>query len=408
MTLGYSKPVILCAVLICLLITRINLSATQEVDNELDLKSIPIAEWLAAGEAVQIPWKLQVSNPVLRMDQRLQVFYTATIQAKDLNRSGNSHELFLISRISSPDGEWLHAPETLRLTVDEELAKGLQVRFGMPVFVKPGDYVLWLILYDRKTGLHNLSRRRVRVSALRNDPLPFAYDSVPLVEFPVIDEEENSEVLGVSSELSLPVANKRPLDIEVISTLSPPEQWTGRARILRLHKDSIEGALAALSQVELADGSISITGLDLLRREVLLEQRNIHALDWPALKEAFRKADSSSISVQALEGRKENGTFFRDFMKQRLVESSAVTPLRIFIVVTGSVLFSPGSDLEPLQMEEKCNCKVYHLRFRFAPDDVFDHLRGLIKPLQPKTFNLSNPRDLREAIADILGELQQL
>jgi hypothetical protein len=178
-----------------------------------------------------------------------------------------------------------------------------------------------------------------------------------------------------------------------------------------MHKDSMEGTLAALSQLELAQGSLSITGIDLLRRQVLLEQRDIEALDWGALKEAFRKADSTAISVQALEGRKENGSFFREFLKQRLestVPAEDTNALRVFIVVTGSVLFAPGSDLEPLEVEADCRCKVYHLRFRFAQNDVFDHLRGLIKALQPRTFNLTSPRDLRNAIADILEELQTL
>jgi hypothetical protein len=172
----------------------------------------------------------------------------------------------------------------------------------------------------------------------------------------------------------------------------------------------MEGAIAALSQLDLAQGSLSITGLDLIRREVLLEQRDIQELDWVALQDAFHKADSSLISVRALEGRKENGTFFREFLKQRLTTAPASeqVPLRVFIVVTGSILFAPGADLEPLQLEVDCHCRVYHLRFRLTQGDVFDHLRNLMKPLQPRTFNLTTPRDLRKAIAEILVELQKL
>ena len=40
----------------------------------------------------------------------------------------------------------------------------------MRVCVQPGDYVLWLVLYDRQTGKHNVAKRRLRVPELRGDP----------------------------------------------------------------------------------------------------------------------------------------------------------------------------------------------------------------------------------------------
>src|ERR671934_3138579 len=79
-------------------------------DAPLDVKSIPVADWLNVGETTQIPWTLIVGNPYLRMDQRIEVGYFTRIRAKDLNRTGSAHDLFLLSRISTPDGEWLNAP----------------------------------------------------------------------------------------------------------------------------------------------------------------------------------------------------------------------------------------------------------------------------------------------------------
>src|SRR5205809_8125691 len=73
----------------------------------LDLKSIPISDWSNAGEQAEIPWDLRLSDPHLRIDQRLEVSYLIRLNAKDLNRIGKAHELFFVSRISSADGEWL-------------------------------------------------------------------------------------------------------------------------------------------------------------------------------------------------------------------------------------------------------------------------------------------------------------
>src|SRR5215831_11442309 len=114
-------------------------------DPPLDLHSIPISSWLNGPDHADIPWDFRVRDPYLRIDQRLEFSYSLLINAKDLNKSGNMHELFLISRISTPDGEWLGQPSILRENVEEELAKRLQVQLANRVVVQPGDYMLWVV-----------------------------------------------------------------------------------------------------------------------------------------------------------------------------------------------------------------------------------------------------------------------
>jgi hypothetical protein len=378
-------------------------------DSPLDLKSIPISDWLNAGERAEIPWDLQVSDPFLRIDQRLEISYMARINAKELNRAGKTHELFFVTRISSPDGEWLEQPNIARQELEQELPKGAQAEFFMRVCVQPGNYLLWLVLYDRQTGKHNVAKRRLRVPELRGDPLPDLYRRLPLVEFPRVEDSDQKAPGFVKGQLYLPVHNKHPLQVELISTLSPPEQWTGRTRVLRTHNDVTVGALAALSQMELAEGMVSITGLDLVRREVLFEQPRVRGVDWLSLTEALKKAQSPELSAKALQGSKNNGAFFREFLSQRIIgEGSIESPVRVIIVVTSSQLFERGSDLTPLQIEGDCHCRVYHLRFRLNMNDVFDEIEKIIKPLHPRTFNLLTPRDLRKAIAEIVDDLGKL
>src|SRR5207249_6824765 len=152
------------------------------------------------------------------------VSYVIRLSAKDLNRTGKTHELFFVSRISSPEGEWLDQPNIARYVVEQELPNGVQTQFFMRVCVQPGDYVLWLVLYDRATGKHNVAKRRVRVPEMRGDPLPDLYRHLPLVEFPQVDESSPEKLGFVKGQLYLPVRNKHALDVELISTLSPPEQ----------------------------------------------------------------------------------------------------------------------------------------------------------------------------------------
>ena len=100
---------------------------------------------------------------------------------------------------------------------------------------------------------------------------------------------------------------------------------------------------------------------------------------------------------------------FGQFLSNRIESgASEEKPLRVFIVVTSSLLFENGSDLKPIVIEGDCNCRVYHLRFRLSVNDVFDELEKFMKPLRPRTFNLMTARDLRKAIAAIIEDLQNL
>jgi hypothetical protein len=160
--------------------------------------------------------------------------------------------------------------------------------------------------------------------------------------------------------------------------------------------------------LDLEEGSLSITGLDLVRRQVMFEQRQFESVQWTSLMEAIKKAQSPDISTQALQGSKNNGAFFREILSDRLSDPPPADAMRVILVVTSSQLFENGSDLRPLQIEGDCNCRVYYLRFRLTMNDVFDQLEKFMKPLRPRVFNLITARDLRKAIAEIVADLTKL
>ncbi len=406
-----SRRLQLVAVVSFLLFPAVFSAPRQQEDDSprLDLKSIPISDWLNGAENAEIPWNVRVSDAYLRTDQRLEVSYFARIDAKDLNRAGKAHELFFITRISSLEGEWLNEANVVKQKLEEEIPKNVQAQYFQRVVVQPGEYLFWLVLYDRKTGKHNMARRRVRVSELHNDPLPDLYRRMPLVEVPEFDDPEKGDAGIVKSELYLPVKNKHKLQVELISMVSPPEQWTGRARVIRVQNDDTVGALAALSQLDLMDGSISMAGLDLVRREIAFEQQDFRTVDWKKVQAALKKAQSPEVSAKALQGAKTNAAFFREYLNRRIASvASDENPLRIYIVIASPRLFEPGSDLAPLPVEGDCHCRVYYLRFRLNLADVFDEVEKLMKPLRPRTFNLMSPRDLRKAIAEIVEDLGKL
>src|SRR5215467_8116977 len=110
-----------CAAIFCVSVPLWLVSA--EDPPPLDLHSIPISDWLNTGDHTGIPWSFSVREAYIRIDQRLEVLYSGSIEAKDLNKSGARHELFLISRVSSADGEWLIEPSVLRQDIEDQLAR---------------------------------------------------------------------------------------------------------------------------------------------------------------------------------------------------------------------------------------------------------------------------------------------
>ncbi len=403
------KVAVLLALLICALTATAERAQQNVPPRPFNVRSIPVGAWLDAGVTTEIPWKINVRSVSLRMDQRLEVTSDIHIGAKDLNRIGKTHQLVFLNRISTPDGEWLNEPAVIRHSLDQELPNNMETQFIIRVSVKPGDFFLWFILYDQVSHKHNVAMKRLRVGDIKNDPLPNAYARVPYAEFPEIGDP--SDPVGYPSKLFLPANNANPLRIEIISTLSEPEQWaaTGRnrGRIARSHRPNIVGALTALSQLELARGSLSITGLDLIRRETAFHQESSGSLDWKSLLAAISKATSPAVGVDALAGRKSNGAFFRDYLNERITSEGAGSK-RVFIVVSETHIFANGADLKPLKLEGDCNCVVYHIRFRLAINDIFDELAKFIKPLHPKTFNVITPMEMRKAIAEILEDLKTL
>jgi hypothetical protein len=210
-----------------------------------------------------------------------------------------------------------------------------------------------------------------------------------------------------STDLFLPVANKQPVGIELVSVVSPPGTWTELRSTERARIHTMMSALGTLAQMKLADGSsLSMTGIDTTRREVPFEQKAFLQLDTANLEKAFKKAADGTVSVAALAASQMGAAFLRETLMQRLNGSPEIP--RLVIVASSSFVFERGSDVEPIEMSEDCRCIVYHLRFRHGLNDAFDDIGRLLRELRPTTFNIANPHQFRTALAEIVKDLETI
>jgi hypothetical protein len=376
-------------------------------DTSVDLQTFPIAEWLAGGETAQIPWKVQIGKPELRTDQRYEIGYYGSIETKDLEWPGDSEELLYVSGVSSPDGDWIIPPKAGRQIFESKSSADPRILFGDCMFVRPGDYTISVVVYDSHSGKHSVTKRHIRQPDFSDEPLPQLSNTLPPALFPTANGPDPKAPEATPGPLFLAVANKRPVAVQLISVVSPPDAWSARPDFIRWTNNRLLAAMSVFSQMKLENGSISALSLDLVNQTTRFEQRDLQELDWSGLADTLPKlADASKVTLTALETRKGRAVFFRNVLSERLAEKGA--PLQIVVVLSGSVTFEKGSDLTPVVVDGDCDCRVYHIRFKLAIGDVYDDLEKLLKRLHPKTFNITSAHELRAALAEIVRDLHTL
>lgn len=370
---------------------------------------LPFDDWVKAGEISQIPWKVQLFAARLRPDQRLEQPFQVWIGGRQFSAIEDGTDVYFIARIADKDGRWLGEPGRLSRHLPKSLSRGDQLQFGLRPMVQPGEYVLWVAVYDSTTDRRSVARRPFRVDPIKKDYLEGAFNLVPAVEFPRLILDEEGDWIELPPPLSLQVGNKRPVEVELIANLGPPEQWMSRARILRQHQDLTAGYLAVLSQLEVENGSFRITGLDLVSRNQVFDSTDAQDFGWQEALDSIEELHSPTVSKSAFEGQKQNGQFFRQVISEKMArtpeDTDGQSPIRVFIILSNSILFRPGTDLST-EREPSCECKVYHLRYRQTQSDVFDDLARFLKPFKPKTYNLYTPWDFRRAVGEILNDLR--
>ena len=113
-------------------------------------------------------------------------------------------------------------------------------------------------------------------------------------------------------------------------------------------------------------------------------------------------------------------------------------PFRVLLVLSGPTAFNSGEDMRPIEPGGDRNTKVYYLRYHVppermtlpplfdnpsarsrrgfpgsapspaAPAEPFDSLASLLKPLQPRLFDIYSPEQFRKILGSLLDEIGRL
>jgi len=391
-------------------VTEACLAQLISEDPAADVSALPLADWVAAGNIEEIPWRVQFSDPQLRLDQRYQLSFSARIDTKELRwAAAEPHELIYVSGIRK-GADWVIPPKSIRHVFDP-LPKGdyreLRVIANDCVFLQPGEYMAWVAIFDPENKKRSVVERRVRAPEFKADPMPQLNSRLPAVEYPKVEGTNRLAIDMSPGPMALPVSNRKPMSVGLVSMLSPSDQWPGRSDIIRWQNNRVLTVTSVLSQLRLASGDVSVAAVDIVNQNVAFQQSAVNELDWPGLAAQFNRfASDQVIALPALESLKKRSSFLRELLELRLADSGETA--RVLVLISGSVVFERGSDLSAMKVDAGCDCRIYHLRVRANVNDVFDHVERLIRPLRPKTFDIESAEDFREALSKLVQDLENL
>ena len=349
-----------------------------------EASSVPLEEWLKEREARQIPMDISVREPELRMDQQTSVSYIATIQLKNPKTPLDRKVVFFVG-VDDTDGKRLTETSVHAVNIPTGVEGNFDLAVFGCIFFRPGSYSLWIAAHDESTGRHSVRRQNVRISPIKNDPLPLLDSKNPPARFPNYTPEDAELDKVVPTPLFLPVSNKRPMAVEIIS-LNPYQRQV----------------IGPLSQMTLNESSISVTTLDLVTQKVVYDSRAHETFDFTEmLKAAERNRQDQTIDLSVLVKRDSTG-FLRKYLEQRT--KSPDGKARVIFVVSSPIDFERGADTSSIALDADCDCRLFYVQVppRFGSDD----LEKILKSPQSRRMEVNSPLELRRFLASIVRELE--
>ena len=407
------------------------LPAQQEGSRDDAFSQIPFDRWLSQPDDTRIRWTSRLSDAQLSSYQRLIVSVTAEVDGAELaKRRGKGHFLLLVQVIDGKGVSW-QSHLDMDLVNLEEGMKSNNVDFTLFFFILPGEYQIALAVYDDATGEHSIRKHRLHVSPLKNDPLPSAWLGLPPVEFiPVLDEPEKWYQPSLEGKLNLTASSREPVHIDLVVNLTPSENRAGSTQAQTRIFEALLPAARVFSQVKWGDSGFGMTLLDLSRNRVVYQQEDRRPIDWSRIGASLKDVNAGTIDAHTLEQRQRKANFFVSEIRRRIRAAGSLHAGRapVVIVLSSAYRFTETQTLQPVDVYGPVAAKVFYIRYQPAsrlilpppgttrlPEtpiradySITDQLEPLLKPLDPRLFEVSTGDQFRKALAAILAEISRL
>jgi hypothetical protein len=425
----------------------------QEMTADAAFANAPFEKWKAEGTKEQVPWQVRMTADKLSIHQRLIATIQVEVPGPELLKRSHDEHIVLLVQVSNGEGVSSRNYGLLELDNLKPEMKRSDVEFSWQAFAVPGQYEVSVALWDKKSGEHNFMHRLFHVDAYKNDPLPGIWKGLDAFEF-WSDKRDGPEYIfhsDVEGKLHLPLATKRPVQLDVMMDLTPSADiFRGNYGNYNRYISAAVPVFKILSQLSVANGSQREEVLDLVQRHIPFEQNDGKELDWPSLRKAIMPDNGPGVvSVNDLKNRQQSPVYLREEIVRRLKGPSAGTskpgekPLHVFVLIGSPMDLYVFPSLPTVETGNEEDCLIYYLQFDFfeheqprAHDQMRYSNRGfnrdrnsaresdnfergrfngnvsnvekMLKPLKMRTFQVRSPEDVRHALAKIMEELGRL
>jgi hypothetical protein len=371
---------------------------------------LPLEQWLAAGEKKELKGKLKVLKPFLTFQQRQRIRVIATYDLNAIQKAGAKRDLHFILKVGDSEGKWFSGESYTGNSFESQIKGNPEIEIISEVNALPGKYRVAAILYDSELKQRSVFFDDVKVSPVKHDPLPEADRDLPRVEF-LPPSERNVSQFG-DGRLNLSVQNQRPLQIDVIFDVSAQGTRRSVASLGSAIASRQVQVVNAISDMKLQSGCMRLTGVDLLRQELLFERIDTRAVDWFKVREEILKRNLHTISVEQLSGEDQVAPFFKMQIEKTLGATPGCTgrvkdkPKRVVMILSSGVLLPPGSKKVKAAPDPTCDCEIFYIRA--APVQLFDDLPSILNDLSPHKIEAEDPYKFRENLRRLIAQLEQI
>lgn len=430
--------------------------------------SVPVREWLRGPDRQDIVWKIEVFQN-LTLQQRHLVQVLATIRGGDYLDAVSLRDLHIVTKVANDRGNWLDGQSYTHFAQPANFSRSDRVHVFANLYLRPGSYTIAMIAYDSLHGVGNVWRTQLIVPPVAK-PLAGLDRGFPSVEFlPPAEAALRVDSAGWDSyrdvlegrmldplslghgTAHLPVANKKPVRIDVIVNLSDNIEDSGRLFGLpgaRPRSDfpgvldppalsagdcypfpacvywfySRENSTAykydeglalqvgnLVSQLAPASGCVRFSALDVLRQDLIVDRVDARKMDWDDLSERIATKELSTINVTALR-EKEAALWLKRFI-EHVGDDGYACGLHggadhVLIFVSLAMAFSSQTEIKTVESGLPLS-RSYHLEMRFKGLPAgWDQTDRVLRPIKPKILRFIGADQLRGKLDFIVKDLE--
>jgi hypothetical protein len=377
----------------------------------------PFDKWQIQGPRQEVPWQVKMSDEKLSFHQRLVAMIKIQVPGPELVKRRNDEHITLLVEVRSSDGASFRNYGLLELENMKPEMKRSDVEFSWEAFVVPGQYEVDVALWDKNSGEHNFLRRTFRMDAYKNDPLPAMWQGLDAFEFWSTKRDGPEFIFhtDIDGRLNLPLATRRPIQLEVLLELTPSADiFHGSYALYTEYLESALPLFKVFSQIKVANGSSSVAAVDVVQRRVPFEQSDGKDLDWPSLSKALSSYNGPGlVSVEALKNKQQSPVYLRDEIVRRLSRTegqpgkSGERPLHVFVLIGGPMDLYAFPKLPEVETGWEEDSVIYYLQLdsnRWEVTGAAGKVEKMLKPLKIHTIHVVTAGDARRALARVMEE----